>query len=65
MIPIMLKSGRMVSCGPSQTRIHLQHCPSCGDQEVMEVVRPLSEHITCPACGPTSDLWRLLERGQA
>lgn len=62
MIPIMLPSGRLVFCGPTQQKIHLQHCPTCGDRRVMEAITPVPDLVKCPACGPASDLWRLLDR---
>lgn len=65
MIPIMLPSGRMVFCGRRQKKIHLQHCPACGDREVVEVVAPVEDHIDCPVCGSTSGLWRLLDRSRS
>lgn len=65
MIPIMLPSGRVVFCGPRQKKIHLQHCPACADREVVEVVAPVEDHIGCPVCGPSSELWRLLDRSRS
>lgn len=62
MIPIMLPSGRMVFCGPQQKKIHLRHCPVCGDGRQMDVIVPAADIIGCPACGSSSDLWRLLDR---
>lgn len=62
MIPVMLPSGRLVFCGPQQKKIHLQHCPVCGDGKAMAVVAPVADHITCPGCGLTAGLWRLLDR---
>ena len=69
MIPI-LHAGKLIHCGPQQKKIHRKHCPSCGDVRHMRVVwsgqpaqeLPVGELVGCPVCGPTSGLWRLLDR---
>lgn len=67
MIPI-LHDGRLVYCGPQQKKIHLRHCPACGDRRESWCVwagspsQPVDVLVDCPVCGPTAGLWRLLDR---